>query len=261
MRRSVASVLILFLLAACRSSTPSPRLTPLPTRMQPADAAQQALAQALSELDYDLSQARSLLSFAANAPEVHSDSAGDCTAYMLSLQKSNPQYIEFDVATPDGNLFCTSNPNTGGVNLSNRLYFQRVLNTHTFAIGEYVAGHFTSQAGLGLAYPIVDKNQMVRVLVAPLNLSWLADRIAAIDIPVTGEIVLMDTSGGVVLRDPDTERWYGQNISQSSLAAAMLSKTQGAGEYSGADGQTRLYSFSTPPAATKQLFIAAGIPK
>ncbi|HZQ07423.1 MAG TPA: cache domain-containing protein [Anaerolineae bacterium] len=256
-------IAILFLIVSCASTpTPSPHITPLPTRMEPADAAQNALAQVLSELDHDLTQARSLLVYLSNQSQVRSGSASDCNEFVTPLLKANPQYTQIVVAKQNGDLFCASGTNPTGINVQDRLYFNRVLTTHDFSVGGYQVGRLSGQPSLGLAYPVLENgSEVTGVIIAPFSLDWLAGRVSEVDIPVTGEIILLDTTGNIVLRDPDATNWYGKNISQTPLANAMLTKIQGSGEFLGADGEPRIYVFGSPPTSNKQLLVAVGIPK
>lgn len=255
-------VFLVAVLFACAPGNPTPVLTPLPTRAQPEDVSHQALADVLSEVDFDLNQARSLLMFMSHAPQVLGSSASQCAAFVKQLLASNPQYTQLGATTSTGELFCDSQERARPVSVADRLYFSRALSEHTFAVGEYVIGRVTFEPSMGLAYPILDNTNNLRgVVIAPLKLGWLAQRIARVDIPVTGEIVILDSYGNLLLRDPDANDWLGKNISDTSLGKAMLSKIQGSGEYAGADGTTRFYSFASPSGSNKHLLIAVGIPK
>lgn len=262
-RRSlVAACLSLALAAGCASGTLTPRPTALPTRADPADAAQRGLALVLSELDHDLTQARSFLVFIAGAPQVRGGSADACTTYVASLARTSPQYTHISAITQQGIMYCDSGGRTRPFNVADRLYFHRVTSTHDFVVGEYLIGGATLGPSLALAYPVEDEAKTRRgAVIAPLSLSWLAQRIAEIEIPVTGEIVILDTYGNLILRDPDAGDWYGRNISESQLGKAMLGQLHGAGELAGADGQTRRYAYGTAQGSHNQLIAAVGIPR
>lgn len=249
-----------FSIVACGTGTPSPRLTPLPTRAQPEDLAQQALAEALSELEYDLTQARSLLSFLAKSAPVNAGSAVECSNYVRQLLATNPQYTQLGAATPDGMLFCDSETPTRRLSVATSVFFSRAKREHTFVVGEYVIGGLTLSPSMGLAYPVLDESRTVRaVVVSTLRLSWLAQRFSEINIPVTGEMVVIDTGGNLLLRDPDASNWLGKNLANSALGTAMLTNLQGKGEFAGADGEIRYYAFGSPRSSNKRLVVAVGI--
>ncbi len=258
----VVGALALSVLAGCGGATPSPELTPLPTRAQPQDAAQQALAEVLSELDYDLDQARSLLKFLADTPQVRSGSRSECSTFLRQILATKPQHSQLGATTPNGILFCDSVERDRTVSVADRLYFSRALSTHDFVVGEYIVGRVTQLPSLGLAYPILDENENLQGIVsAPLRLGWLAERFAEINIPVTSEIVVTDTYGNILIRDPDANDWMGKNISTTPLGSAMLNRIEGMGEFQGADGEMRVYAFGSPHVSNKQLFAAVGMKK
>lgn len=248
--------------AACGGGgTPTPRL-PLPTRPLPQDAAQATLAEVLTELDYDLDQARSLMQYLAAAPQVRQGNRETCSAFVRQIQANNPQYAQLGAAGADGLLFCDSIERDRPTSVSDRLYFSRALKAQGLVVGEYVVGRVSLLPSVGLAYPLTDDGHTARgILLAPIRLNWLAMRFAEINIPVTGEIVLLDTYGNILVRDPDANDWMGKNISDTQIGQAMLSKVRGAGELRGTDGETRFYAYGSPHGANDQLLVAVGIKK
>lgn len=259
---SISFLLWLSFLLACASATPTPKRAPFPTLAQPQDHAHQALTDALAELEYDLTQARSLLVFMAKADAVRGESKSECETFIRQLLKTNPQYTQLGAATPNGVLYCDSETRARQVSVADRLYFSRVISEHDFVVGEYVIGRVTLAPSMGLAFPILNADKSLRgVVIAPLKLSWLAQRFSEISIPVTGEMLVIDTYGNLLLRDPDATDWFGKNISETPIGNAMLTKIQGSGEFAGADGETRYYEFASPQAARKNLIVAVGIKK
>jgi len=254
------SILVVSWLAAC--AAPPPTSIPLPTRMLPEDAAHSALAAMLSELEYDLTQARSLMRYLAQTRQVREGSQKECSAFVQQMLKTNPQYAQLGAAAPNGVLYCNSNDTRREASVADRLYYARALGAQDLVVGEYVIGRVTLLPSLGLAYPILDdRAQLQGIIIAPLKLGWLAERVVQINIPVTGEIVLIDTYGNLLIRDPDTNDWQGKNISTTPLGKAMLSQIHGSGEFAGADGESRFYEFASPQGSQNHLIVAVGIKK
>ncbi len=260
MAAAVLAVMALALLLGCSPEPPTPTRTPFPTRAEPADEAHQVLTEALSELEYDLGQARSLMAFLAKAPQVTGESESECEAFLEQQLKNNSQYSQLGVTTPNGVLYCDTTGRDRDFSVADRLYFSRALTEHDFVVGEFVIGRVTLTPSLGMAYPILDDADSVSgVVIAPLRLSWLAQRFANINIPVTAEIVVIDSYGNLLLRDPDATDWFGKNISDTELGAAMLDRVQGSGEFAGADGEVRQYSFASPLASGGRVIVAVGV--
>lgn len=253
-------LVLLCALAAC--AAPTATRVPLPTRLPPQDAARFALSELLAELEHDLAQARSMLRFLAQAPQIRSGTQTECNAFVRAQLKNNPRYAQLAAATPNGVLYCNSNDTRRAASIADRLYFSRVLGANDMVIGEYVIGRVTLTPSLGLAYPMQDDSRALRaIIIAPLRVGWLAEQISKINIPVTGEIVVMDTYGNLLVRDPDSNDWQGKNISDTPLGKAMLAQIRGSGDFAGADGETRYYEFATPQGANNHLLVAVGIKK
>jgi hypothetical protein len=253
-------VILLVALGCAPTATRLPDLTAFPTVAPPEDQSHQALAEALSELEYDLKQARSLLVFMSKAAPVLTGTESECEDFVRGLLKTNAQYSQLGAASPNGLLYCDSDERSRKVSVADRLYFSRALSNHGFVVGEFVTGRVTAAPSMGLAYAIMDESNAMRgVLISPLRLSWLAQRFAEINIPVTGEMVVIDTYGNLLLRDPDAVDWFGKNIATTPLGQAMLAQIEGTGDFAGADGQSRYYSFASPQVSNNNLLVAVGI--
>ena len=251
---------VLCWLVAC--AAPMPTRVPLPTRLPPQDAAHRALSDLLSELEYDLAQARATMRFLAQAPQIRSGSQSECNAFVSVQLQNHPQFAQLGAASPNGVLYCNSNKTRRAASIADRLYYSRVLAANDMVVGEYVIGRVTLTPSLGLAYPIQDDSRALRaIIIAPLRVGWLAEQISEINIPVTGEIVVTDTYGNLLVRDPDSNDWQGKNISETPLGKAMLSQIHGSGDFAGADGETRYYEFASPQGSNNNLLVAVGIKK
>lgn len=250
--------------AACSAATPTadPYKTPPATRAQPEDISHQALADALSEVEYEMAQARSILVYISKAPQAKPGATADCKPFVEELARTNPQYAEVGVATPNGQVNCDSATHNQPLYIGETLYFNRLQDQRDFVIGEYLIAGGPSRPALGLAYPILgDTKRLDGIVIAPLRLDWIANRLSGIEIPVTGEMLVIDTEGTILLRDPDASDWVGKSISDIPLGQAMLTKIQGSGEFAGADGVTRFYSFASPVSSNNELEVAVGIPR
>src|SRR5262249_3677450 len=157
-----------------------------------------------------------------------------CGAYLGDLIKTNSQFARLLRVSTAGAVNCDSSQFAPPMNIGNNVSLSRALRTKNFALGDYVARDITIEPSFPLAYPVLDSSKQLRaVLIASLRLDWLAMRFANIDIPVTGEMDVIDTNGTLLLRDPDSQNWVGKNISNTPLGLAMLGKLQGTGEFPG----------------------------
>ncbi|MDO9128905.1 MAG: hypothetical protein Q7U34_03475, partial [Anaerolineales bacterium] len=89
-----------------------------------------------------------LLIALAQLPEIRSGDPAGCSALLAELLKQYPGYTNLNVAALNGDLLCSAIPTSGPINYADRAWFQRVLQTRNFVVGEYVIGRTTGKATL-----------------------------------------------------------------------------------------------------------------
>jgi C4-dicarboxylate-specific signal transduction histidine kinase len=98
--------------------------------------------------------AHQLLIALARSPAVRSGSFDGCSEYLAELVAQYRWYSIFGVAAPNGDVVCHSRKPEGRVNIADRSYFRRALQTQAFTVGEYQIGRTSGQASFSLANPI-----------------------------------------------------------------------------------------------------------
>ncbi len=79
--------------------------------------------------------ARQLLIALAELPEVRNGNQAICSRLFGYLLKQYPSYANLAAVESDGDVFCSGVPLTNPVNLADRLWFQRVVKSHNFTVG------------------------------------------------------------------------------------------------------------------------------
>ena len=204
---------------------------------------------------------RQLLVVLAQLPEVHAAGAAACSALLADVLAQHPLYANLGVVAPDGNLSCSAVPTGGPLNLGDRDYFQRALQTRDFAVGEYQIGRVTGKATLNAGYPVIDEaGGVVGVVYAALDLAWLSEFVAQAPLPPESALTVIDRRGTVLARYPDPARWVGRSLAGTPVVETILAQGAGVAEASDADGGVHLYAFAplggTPPTAGAYLSIA-----
>lgn len=207
---------------------------------------------------------RQLLTGLAQLREVRQGSPGECSAVFAKLAKSYPVYSNLGAVDRDGEVYCSARPMTGSVNVSDRSYFVRAMQSADFAIGDYQIGRITFTATLTLAYPIFDRKQQVNgVVFAALDLAWLNQLVKEADLPAGSIFTLTDKHGTILVRYPEPEKWVGRSTAELSRSAMARSSGTGVAEASEPDGVPRLIGF-TPLLGREQtgdVYVSIGIPK
>jgi diguanylate cyclase (GGDEF)-like protein len=145
-------------------------------------------------------------------------------------------------------VFCSAVPLPARVNVADRAYFRRALETGAFATGDYQTGRITGKATINFGYPVRDaRGKTLAVVFAALDLTWLQRMLEASGTRPDSALSVVNSAGRVLAHYPDPEgNWAGRNVEQSPLVRAVLARPgEGSLEVAGLDGVSRLYAYAT----------------
>ena len=182
--------------------------------------------------------------------------------HLVNLRKLSPDYLSFGLIELDGTVFCSTSLTNKGTSLADRSYFQRVLQTKDFAIGDFQVGRLTGQPSLNFGYPVLDeKSQLKRVLFASLKLSLLSESIAHVPMPSDATITVFDRTGSILARHPHPERWVGRSLADTILFKRILAERQGVFASPGMDRISQLHAITCiAEGQLPSLFVSVGLP-
>ena len=205
---------------------------------------------------------RQILSDLANVPEVRAGDPARARTYFALLMKLYPGYSSFLVIDPAGMVLASLPPVEGPTNFSDRVWFARAVSTRQFALGDYQVGHLTGKRVVVAAWPVVgDNGQVVAVLAAGLDVTWLNQIAATAQLPPGAVLTLVDRRGVVVAHYPAAVGILGRGFPDSELIASMRQQAEGTVELTGEDGIKRVYAFvPVGGRAETGLRIAVGVP-
>jgi PAS domain S-box-containing protein len=195
--------------------------------------------------------------------------AGDVAVYgryFVEIKKHSPWYANIGVIAPNGDMVFSAAPTTGPVNLADRRYFQRVLQTRDFVIGDYHEGRITGKPVIAFAYPVLDEtSQVVAVVHAGVDLSWLDQAQSVIEkqLPKGASLVVTDGNGTVLVHKPNPEKWIGRRLLDKPLFQTILAQREGLIESPGWDGIPCFYAFTPVRSMLRagDIFVVVGTPK
>ncbi|RPI33752.1 MAG: hypothetical protein EHM70_05020, partial [Chloroflexota bacterium] len=208
--------------------------------------------------------ARQMLISMAFLPQLRDSSSSECSAFLAELHKSYPSYSVLAAVTPEGDIYCSSSPSTEPTNIADRQYFQEMLQTRDFVIGDYILGRISNEPVLPFIYPVYDETgQLVYAVLATLDLDWLDSLISAVRLPEGAAILTVDDQGTILSRFPDPDAWVGKQLPEAPLISALLSrKGEGTLETTGLDGVLRLYAFTILESNSGGFaYVGVGIPE
>jgi diguanylate cyclase (GGDEF)-like protein len=205
--------------------------------------------------------ARDVLSAVAQLPAAYRASQrGDCHRALARLLKEHPQYSNFGVITPTGDLICSATPLIQPVNLADRSCFRDAIAAQGFAIGDYRLDLGTGTSSLTFGYPVFRKGALegvacavlsARALVPPGAQARLSADAPLVVINERGE-VMTHHSGEVTTASPDPR-----------LVRALLAQGgEGMAEIARFDGSRRRYGFSPLyETAAGTVYVGIGVPE
>jgi len=207
--------------------------------------------------------ARQLLSTLARVPVVRQGDAA-CSAFLAGVLKENPRYANLGTILPNGEVFCSALPFTPSVNLTDRLYFRRAVETRAFAVGEYQVGRITRRASVNFGYPLLDDaGRLQGVVFAALDLAWLREFPLHARLRQGSALTIVDGNGLILLRSEDSEKWVGRVAPETGIVRAIQAQGEGVAEAAGLDGVPRLYGFAPISRAPEvvAVYVSIGFPR
>ena len=213
--------------------------------------------------------ARQLLLTLSQLREMRPDRAADAEALFQSLLQVHTVYVNIGAIDAEGYVFASGLPATNRVYLGDRSYFQVARDTGKFAVGEFQTGRISGKSTLNMALPIRgrDPGRFHGVVFAALDLNWLNQLAARVELPDGSTLTVIDRHGIILVRYsvPEAARdWVGESIGTNQRVMAFLqSGVETVNVSSGLDGVRRLYT-STPLSRTGGLtdaHVIVGIPE
>jgi serine phosphatase RsbU (regulator of sigma subunit) len=206
--------------------------------------------------------AQQLLKALALLSEVRGQDPVSCNTLLARLITADSRYLLFGVAEADGDVWCSALPVRQPLNLSDRRYFQKALETRGFGIGEYQVGRITGKASLNFGYPVLNsRGEVERVVFAAQDLTWLATAINLAWLPEGAVFVVTDRNGTVLASMPETLAWTGKPLPDPAVLHILSGQVQsGLLESTGDDGVLRLWAHA-PLSPDAAVHASIGIPK
>jgi signal transduction histidine kinase len=182
-----------------------------------------------------------------------------CDAYLAAMQQRFPAFITFLITDLSGQSFCDTNSDHRPISIAARAYFSNILKTGAFTVGEFSQGLSTSRNVLQFALPFYgDDGRTGGVIVAGLNLDWLADYIARKGVPEGAALAITDRNGTYLARYPHNDRFVGTKMPGDKY---LKMDDRGAVDILDIDGVERIEGYSALRADSGALVVSFGLNK
>lgn len=151
-----------------------------------------------------------------------------CAKSLAEQREAYAHYTDLFAADARGDIVCSASPEGVGVNVGDRAYFRRAMESRDFAVGDYQISRITGKSMINLAHPVLDEGGVIEAVIAiGVDLRWLSDLIADAALPPGSILSLVDSSGTILARTPDEEGLVGRTIPERD---AFLKLIAGAGQ-------------------------------
>jgi len=175
------------------------------------------------------------------------------------------QYLNIGFATTDGHVAASAVAVSHPVNIADRDYFRRTVETRRLSIGVFQTGRITGLKSINLGYPVIDENgDVLGVLFAAIDLNWLNWSTSQMTPELLQGSTMMevDSRGAVLVRWPEPGVWVGRSIASSALFRSMLAQRSGLVRSAGLAGGEQLYAFTSLQSTlfSGTIYIAVGTP-
>jgi len=189
------------------------------------DTASRVAQLAAAEAERQIVATRDLLGVLAQLPIVRRRDA-ECSRLLEEMIGGYPMYANLGAAREDGELFCSAHPMATPINVADRSYFRRAIETGRFAIGTYQIGRVTGRAALNVATPIVQQGQPIGVVFASLDLAWFRHVLDRAELPAGSRFTVVDGRGTILVRHPGGPEWVGVREGAVPVTAGLIGKAE-----------------------------------
>ncbi|MBI5576699.1 MAG: response regulator [Deltaproteobacteria bacterium] len=213
-----------------------------------------------------IEEARNFLVTLSRSPAVRSPESRSCSDAMAELLKRYPQYRNIGIADPAGNVVCSAVPPPGPVNVSDREYFRRAMETREFSVCVYQVGRISNRPGIMTAYKLPDANDRLRgVVFAALDTEEFGQigRDAGESLPNGAALTKIDASGAILGRYPTEAGLVGKAFPDMDAVRPLLAKGGGLAAGKSGGGTPFLFAVAKVPNTLigRDVFAVVGIPE
>ena len=197
------------------------------------------------QLDRMIEGAQTVLVTLGHFPSIRERDAETCKDTLIRLAARFPNLDTVGVAGPDGVVLCNSVPRSPALNVADRPYFQRALQSKSLAVSELLVGQVSGRKLLALAQPTLDERGAVEtVLILTLDPKAISDLLDRVPLPRDAIIGVLDSGGRRVARVPYVPAAIGEPLPDPGLFERLSGHAQGHLMGRGDDGVVRFYGFA-----------------
>lgn len=204
---------------------------------------------------------RQILPNLAKTPQMQLSDPEGCAVLFAGILKQIPYYAVIGAADLDGQVFASAPVAPGPINVADRLFFKKAVQTRAFAVGEPLLCNISNKYCIDLTYPILDEmGRLKGVVFAGVDLNWLGSLLVKSEFPADTGLMLVDATAQVLFRYPDPLKYIGKML-PDSVIKAMARQVDGAVESHDLSGDLRLMGFTRLAPPWQDMRMVISLPK
>ena len=169
-----------------------------------------------------------LLLTMAQLPDIQSDDPARCRALLPGVLRDHPGYINIwvDKTSSPNNAFCEAIPVDPKITAMHptRPWYQRAVETHTTAVGDFQISPVTRKPDMIVAHPLISRTGAIEgVVAAAISLDPLKDIASRAQLPAGMMIAVTDRQRHILAEYPDAGKSIGQILPQTAASALFAS--------------------------------------
>jgi GGDEF domain-containing protein len=216
-----------------------------------AEANRQALTlarQAMSAHNEVILVTRGLLQVVASARSTFDSSDASCSEFLTKSAGRVPWLKTLSVANVQGKIICSSYARTIGLDLSDRDYFWRAVDSSDFVVSDYFVGTRVKSPIIAASLAQRGANgAAAAVVLATIDLSWFGRIASTFELRPGSVMMMVDGKGTILARYPNSEHWIGRKFPEHPLTRAILAQNEGPATTASYDDHRRITGFAQIP--------------
>jgi two-component sensor histidine kinase len=202
---------------------------------------------------------RAILTAAAQLDSVRTLESEACGHDLQLIAAPFPEITGISAIAPSGDAVCSSAAEFRPINIADRDYFQRTMQTKAFQASGFIIGRQTGRGSIAFTYPQLDaEGDVLMITLVAISSDTMSQTFAEVPLPEGAFVALIDGSGVVAGSWPNPEAWVGRDLPGLPLAAAAGQIPTGALRIR-VDNEVHAVSL-VPLARAANLIVAVGLP-
>ncbi|WP_165973795.1 bifunctional diguanylate cyclase/phosphodiesterase [Paucimonas lemoignei] len=191
-----------------------------------------------------------LLTAIGEAPFIRNRDAASCNSYLARINRRYEHYHLFTVLDANGNIICTGSRRHAGMSMSDRPYFDEVMQEKRFVVAGYLVNRLSNTPGVAFMLPVLDggspgdNRNLIGIVGTSVQLDAFTSLTRGLGVPAGARVAILDHQGIVLATESGRQAEIGKPLQSAELRANLFAGNAQVMEAAGTDGVERLYAIA-----------------